>query len=385
MSANTLTNLIPDIIESMDIVCREQIGFIPAVMRSSSAERAALNDVIRWPVTTKKTPGSISPAYIGPDAAGEDVSGGPTLSITKSYAVPFVWNGEETKGGVNAGFYRQMFMQEIQQAMRGLANAVEADLAALYIYASRACKTTGLKLFDDTDGTESLALLLQILKDNGAAGDLQLVLGSSGAARMRSARNLFKVNEAGNDALLRRGELGNLLGFGIHESGQIAKHTNGTYAAAVATDNALGGTALTTTGCTAAVIKAGDLLKIAGDDENVYVSQKVGTDAGTLLTLNKPGLKVARVGQTDAITPLIGTSYIPNMAFSREAIALITRTPAMPEGGDAATDSYIVTDPVSGLAMEVRKYSQYHQNSWEVGLAWGCAAVKSEMIALLAQ
>jgi len=385
MSANTLTNLIPDIIESMDIVCREMVGFIPAVMRDSSAERAAVGQTIRWPVTTKKTPTPITPSYIGPDASGEDVSGGPTLSITKSYSVPFAWNGEETKGAMNAGFYAKLFQQQVQQAMRGIINMVEADLASLYIYASRACKTTGLKLFDDTDGTESLALLLQILKDNGSAGDLQLVLGSSAAARMRSARNLFKVNEAGSDALLRRGELGSLLGFGVHESAGIVKHTNGTYANAVVTDNALDGTALTTTGCTAAVILAGDLLKIANDSENVYVSRNVGTGAGTLLTINKPGAKVARVGQTDAITPLIATSYIPNMAFSREAIALVTRVPAQPEGGDGATDVYVVTDPLSGLAMEIRKYGQYHQNSWEVGMSWGYTAVKSEMIALLAQ
>lgn len=385
MSANTLTSLIPDIIESMDVVCREQVGFIPAVMRDSSAERAMLGTTIRWPVSTLRTPGSITAAYVGPDASGEDFSGGPTLSIAKSYSVPFVWNGEETRGGINAGFYAKLFGQQVQNAMRGLVNLVEADLAALYIYASRACKTTGLKLFDSTDGTESLAQLLKILKDNGAAGDLQLVLGTSAAARMRSASNLFKVNEAGSDALLREGALGKLMGFTVHESGGISSHTNGTYLNVVVTDNTLGGTALTTTGASATAILAGDLLKIANDDENVYVSQKIGTVAGTSLTINKPGAKLARVGATDAVTPLIATKYIPNMAFSREAIALVTRVPAMPEGGDSATDSYIVTDPVSGLAMEIRKYNQYHQNSWEVGLAWGCTAVKSEMIALLAE
>ncbi len=145
---------------------------------------------------------------------------------------------------------------------------------------------------------------------------------------------------------------------------------------------AKGGTAITGTGLD--TLLAGDLLKIENDDDNVYVLQ--GTPASAIAaTINAPGSKVAHSAATDAITPLIATSYTPNMAFAKSAIHLITRAPAMPTGGDMASDATMITDPISGLTFEVREYKQYHQVRWEVCISWGVKAAKSDFIALLAE
>jgi len=42
-----------------------------------------------------------------------------------------------------------------------------------------------------------------------------------------------------------------------------------------------------------------------------------------------------------------------------------------------------ITDPVTGMTFEVRVYRQYRQVKYEVCLAWGCAVVKPEHVALL--
>jgi len=63
------------------------------------------------------------------------------------------------------------------------------------------------------------------------------------------------------------------------------------------------------------------------------------------------------------------------MVFSKSAIALVTRAPAMPEGGDDADDVMTITDPVSGLAFQVAVYKQYRQVRYELGLAWGVKMV----------
>ena len=49
--ANTLTNLIPDITEGLDVVSREMVGMIPAVRTDTSADRVAIGQNLIIPIT----------------------------------------------------------------------------------------------------------------------------------------------------------------------------------------------------------------------------------------------------------------------------------------------------------------------------------------------
>lgn len=379
--ANTLTNLIPTIYQALDTVSRELVGFIPAVTLNASAARAAKDQTIRYPVVAVETSSNITPAATGPDPSANTV-GSDTMSIADSKSSTFFIEGEEERG--LGDLWDVILRDQFAQCFRVLANEVEGDLAALYKKASRGYGTAGTTPFGSNLG--EAAQVRKILADNGAPlSDLQMVIDTAAGASLRTLAQLTKANEAGTDQLRARGVLLDIAGFQIRESGQISAHTKGTgasYAVDLTAGYAAGSTTVhidTGTG----TILAGDILtntKTARDTNKYVVTTGFAGDGDGDVVLSAPGLKIAWVNN-DPVA--VGNAYTPNLAFSRNAIHLVTRVPAKPSGGDAADEEMVVTDPVSSISFLVSMYRQYHRVAYEVGLAWGVKAVKPEHIAIL--
>ncbi|MHB9033133.1 MAG: P22 phage major capsid protein family protein [Anaerolineae bacterium] len=375
--ANTLTNLIPTIYAAKDIVLKELTGFIPAVTLDASGEQAAKDQTIRWPVVAAETAADIAPAATGPDPADTSV-GNDTMTISKSKSSTFYWTGEDQKG--LGGLYGQILQDQFAQAMRVLVNEVEADLAALYKTASRAYGTAGTTPFGTAGDFAALAELRKILADNGAPiSDLQVVMNTTAGAKLRSQASLQSASAYGSDALLRRGVLLDMFGFALRESAGVKAHTKGTGASYVTSGSTAAGVTdialVTGTG----TVLAGDVVTFAADTANKYVVT-TGVAAPGTISLAKPGALVT-IATANAMT--IGANYTANLGFSRSAIALMMRAPAMPEGGDAADDVTVITDETTGISFQVAMYRQYRRVAYEVGLAWGVKAVKPEAIAIL--
>jgi hypothetical protein len=384
---NSLTGLIPTIYEALDIVSREQLGFITAVSRNSSAERAALNQAILVPITAAPTLGDNTSAVTAPNT-GDQVVSNISMTISKSKHAPIRWNGEEQKGLLNAGTYAGILRGQFEQAFRTLTNAIEVDLFGTAVAnASRAYGTPGTTPFGVAGDLSDIAQLRKILDDNGAPQtDLQLVMGSAAMANMRGKQNvLFKVNEAGTDQLLREGVVGRLEGMDLHNSAAIKAVAKGT-GAGYTTDTAgypVGATAITLITGSGTVL-AGDVASFAGDTNKYVVSAGVG--APGVITLAAPGLLQVIPAAATALT--VGATATSCVGFSKSAIQLITRAPQMPIGPDGramdmADDVMTVTDPVSGLSFDIAVYRQFMQLTYHVRIAWGVQGIKPAHTALL--
>jgi hypothetical protein len=379
MGALTLTSLLPTIYEAMDVVSRELVGFIPAVARDSSAERAALNQTVMSPVVGAMTAEDINVGAYPADTPAQTI-GNVSMSITKARSVPFGVTGEENRGLNTAGTMGTINRDRMAQAIRTLTNEVETDLAALHIYASRAYGTYNTTPFGTAADLSDFANSRKILDDNGAPqSDMHMVLGSTAVANIRGKQSgLFKINEAGTDQLLRFGVLGDVGGFALHNSAQVKTAvTAGTNNGSASTNNAgyaVGATTLTLASAGTGTIIAGDIITIAGDtNKYLVVTGDADVSGGGSIVIAEPGLRVAIAASNTVITTIAATTR--NMFFHRSAIQLATRAPAMPDGGDSADDVMIVTDPVSGVAFEFCVYKQKRQVRYEVNLAWGVKMV----------
>lgn len=376
---NTLNKLMPELYAALDIVSREMVGFIPAVAVNAAPTGAAKGESITIPVTPTTETHDITPGQ-NPDDNGDQEIGSVTMTISKSKYASVRWDGEEQLGVSNSGTYNAILAGQFAQAMRALANEVDADLAALYAGASRAYGTPGTTPFESS--IKDVAQMRKILADNGAPmTDLQLVIDTAAGANLRSLGQLTKANEADTDATLRRGLLLNISGFNIRESGQIVTHAAGSFTGDALVNNsggyAKGATTIAVDGATAIALKAGDIVTFSGDHAHYVVASDA---SATPITLAAPGLRGA-VANDATVTPL--GSYAASLAFDRNALQLIARTPAMPQGGDRADDVTVVTDPVSGISFQVAVYREYRRVRYEVGLAWGVKLIKPEHVAIL--
>lgn len=383
--ANTLTNLIPDIYAALDVVSRELVGFIPAVARDSSADRVAANQTLRIPISPSNAAGgNITPAMSLPSASDQTFTN-KTLTITKQRFFPFSWTMEEQKS-VNTGpGYLTLQQGQIAQALRAAANEIEADLAtAASAGASRAFGTTAgtAPVLADWSGAK------KILDDNGAPmSDRTTVINTTAGAALRNTSNLFKVNEAGENSLLRNGTLGNLYGFDIRESAQVITPTAGAMSGANSTGAlTVGQTVIPLKNATGTgTVSAGDIITIANDPNKYVVASAsfAGSNpaTGDTITLAAPGIRVAQ-SSADRVLTVFGTSA-RNCAFTRNSILLATRLPALDSNGDLASDRMTITDPHSGLSFEFAVYPGFRMNVYHVSICWGVSVIKPEHLAII--
>lgn len=381
--ANTLTNLIPELYAGLDVVSRELVGFIPSVNRNTGVERAAVGQSVRWPVSPELTTTSVTPSMAIPEPTDRTI-GTDSMAITRAERVDFGWTGEE-QAGLSAGVgYLTIQADLFAQGLRTLVNMIETDIAIeAAANASRAVGTAGTTPFSGTD-LEDAALVRQVLDDNGApASERSLIINTSAGVKMRKHAQLSKVNEAGTTMTLRDGELLNLFGQSVKESAAVQRFVKGTAAGATtnAAGYAVGARSITLAAVGTGTIRKGDVVNFAGDSDKYIAAADVAAVSGAVLTLVAPGLRKAIPAAATAIT--IGNTSVRNVGFTRTAIGLAVRPPFLPQGGDAALDSEILTDPRSGLSFEVRMYAGYRKVMTEVSAAWGAKVINPRHVAHL--
>jgi hypothetical protein len=382
--ANVFDDLAADIYKAADIVGRELVGVVPSMTINAGTERAAFGGTVRSAFTrSTKVNEAYTPSMTIPEGDDQIVDN-KTATIDKIANVQIPYTGEDIRKLNNGVGYETIYGDQIAQAMRGITNKIETYSAlTLSLGASRAIGAAGTTPF--ASNFDEVAEIRQILVDNGMPLDGQATIAMNTAAgtKLRNLAQLQKVNESGGEELLRRGELLNLQGLMLKESNGIAAHVKGTATGAVVNGAlAVGDTAVVFDGAVAGAtgFKAGDVITFAADTANKYVVEVGVVGASGTITLAAPGLRVA-IPDNNAIT--IGGNYTGNVAFHRAAAELVVRAPAMPNGGDVASDRMTIQDPFSGLVFEMALYKGYGKSMLDITTFYGVKVWKPEFVATL--
>ena len=381
--ANTITGLVPDIYEALDVVSRELTGMIPSVTMNASANTASVGQNIRVDVEPAGNVSNVAPAMVVPNPT-DQTSGFTDIIITKSRAAEFGFNGEDQKGLDTGAGYQNVRAAKIAQAIRALTNEVEVDLCGLQSTFSRAAGASGTTPFGTANDYTDASNALRILKDNGAPlQDNQLVINTTAGVNLLGKQ--ANVADAGSDSILRQGVLLDINGMPIRESAQIVDQAAQAQTGCTVTGTeAIGSTSIgvTVAGGGAFSADAGDIITFADDSRKYVVATAVdiAANATGTVVIAAPGLRQAQ-SATKAIAGDAAGSR--NMAFNRSALVLASRSPARPSEGDMAEDVIVITDPRSGLSMEFSMYKGYRKVRYEVALAWGVKNIKPEHTALL--
>jgi hypothetical protein len=384
MSFN-LSSFAENIFRARDTVLREPVGFIQNVQVNSDTAAVSINGAVNSLQTALPTVNtSVTPSMTIPEGDNQTVANVQlVLNKTANVRIPLV--GEDVRKLENVGSYQSTVDDMFKQAIRGLVNEIERNIGLeAYVNASRATGTVAASLFGSNFNV--IADARQIVVDNGAGdSDLRAVINTLSGTKLRQLANIFQANVAGSDATVRSGRLLDLYGVGIAETSGIAAHTAGAgtgylvnagggLAAGTTTIPVDGGT-VNTTG-----IKAGDVITFAADADNKYVVKTGLTAASGSIVIHGPGLRKT-IPNDNAIT--IGATFSGNVLFKSQAIELAMRPPAMPIGGDSASEVMTIADDVSGLVFQAALYKGYQKNMIDLTAVYGVKAWKPEAIALM--
>lgn len=372
--STTLTGLIPDLYAGLDVVSRELVGLIPAVTLDPSVARASVNQNVISPVAPAATVTDITPGVTPPDDGNQTI-GTMSLTISKVRRSPIRWTGNQEMQAASGVGVNNVRVNQIAQSIRALVNEMETDLANLHTGASRAIGTAGTTPFGTAGNFMDAANVRRALVDNGApTTDMQLVLDTAAGANLRGLQSRQDIQ--GDMSLLRQGVLLDHSGMMIRESGQIRTFTAGSFTSGTLTSavRAVGATSLVATADYTAGLGAGDCITLAHESD-VHKYMITAVAAGSI-TIAAPGLRTATAATGTVAITKIATSR-RSMGFSRSAIVLATRMPALPGDGDIAMDRTTITDPRSGISFEVAMYPQYRQMQWEISAAWGVGVAKT--------
>lgn len=339
--SNTL--LTPSVIAKESIIAlQNNLVAAGTVHRDHSDNFAKVGDTVTVRKPATFTAAEYNGSTVDTQAATES---GVAVKLDKLMDVTFAVTSKELTLSIQD--FREQF---IEPAVRAHAQAIDNALCALYKdvpYWSRSADSTAFS------SLKALTASRKILNDNKVPfSERRALLGTTADAALLGLDAVVNAEKAGTTEALRNASIGQLLGFATYTDQNIDTHTagSGTTAGSCAVDLVAGYAAGLTeihVDALATALKVGDVLVMPDGNSHVV------TVAGELSTADQditvyPALKTALVNDGVITIKNPATATEENLAFHKNAFALVTRPLAPPMGA-----ARVETVNWNGISMRV--------------------------------
>lgn len=231
--------------------------------------------------------------------------------------------------------------QIIDGAMPALAQHIQNNLLGLYKDTYSWVGASGTT----PDGLDDFANTAKNLDTQLVPDDMRRAVWSPAAvAKFRQLDTLIEVDKSGDTEGLRRGNLGTVFGIENYGVQTVKTHTAGGYTALadVTAAGTVGTKSVVLTsgaGSSTAKLEKGDLLTIGGV-QHVVTAQTSAASSGVVTAAIEPALTATVTTAAVTFPDVTARAHVANIAFHRNAFALVSKPMAIPSGVEAAYATY---------------------------------------------
>tara|TARA_R110000824_G_scaffold152470_1_gene323698 strand:+ start:20165 stop:21346 length:1182 start_codon:yes stop_codon:yes gene_type:complete len=383
--ANSYTNLIPTILTEALAVLRETAASVSTVNSTYESDAKAPGSSITIPVPVAQSVAAVTPANT-PPANTDQTPTTVSIALNHWHKTDFQMSDKDARE-IASGNYKNT---QSAESVRALANQIDADLfASAYDMVDNSqgvanhVGTAGTTPFADTAALKAgwTAGARKLLNRGlSPSADRFVVLDEDAEAEALSLSQFTNANERGDQGGMVEGAIGQKLGATwlmnqnvpsftggtlTNGSGKLAK-SNGVVAAGDTTvaidDSSLSGT-----------LVKGDVFTVAGDTGH-YVC--TGDDTASGNAIAAVGFyPAARDGWADNAVITFAADHVLNLAYHRNAFGLVMAPAEAPDGvGGSIVER--LTDPQTGVTLQLEISREYFQTTWRFSMLYGVACIR---------
>lgn len=385
--ANTLAAIMPKILARGLLTLRERAIMPRLVNGDYSSDAAERGDTIDVPISSAITVIDVAPSNT-PPAGADTIPNKVQVQLNNwKQNTPFYLSDKDL---VEVDRNEHFLPMQVAEAVKGLANAVNASIWAEYKGVYGQVGTAGTAPFGSGVGVQSATNVRKVLNQQLCPRDLRRgVLDFTAEAAALALPEFSNAEQILSNTVRIEGEIGRKYGIDWYADDAVPFHTstplsagaatvNGAHAVgAGSTDGGRTGTVSIAKATNSSPLVQGDLITFAGDSQSYVVLANVTLAVGNTSVSIAPALKVAKSGG-EAMT--LTASHRVNLVFHRDAFAFATR-PLVANTDEFSLGNQILSlqDPVTGLVMRLEVSRQYKRVAWEFDILWGVKLVRPEM------